>query len=761
VLHAIARTALAAPRRIIAIAALVMVAAAIFGIPVVSSLQTGGFKDPASESSRAAQLLAEKFGHGDMSMVIALTAADGVHGGAAQDASAQVVTLLEELPYVADVQSAWTAPPQAAPAMVSRDGKTGLIVVGLTGTDNEAQKHAGEIAKMLPHFADVTVTAGGEALSNTQIVEQTLKDLLVMEVIAIPLSFIVLVLVFGGLLAAALPVGVGLFAIVGAMAVLRAFTFVTDVSIFALNLALALGLALAIDYTLLIISRFRDEIAAGATRDEALVHTMLTAGRTVLFSATTVALAMVAMILFPIYFLKSFAYTGIGVVAFAAAASVIVTPAVLVVLGERLDALDVRRWIRRVLNRPEAVVRPVEQNIWYRVSKVAMRHAIPVAMAVIALLLMLGAPLLGIKWAYPDDRALPDSMSSRALGDLMRSDFDINSVNDVMVVVPDLGKTTPDDVDAYAGRLSEVPDVTAVSSPGGTFVGGHRVGPAAAATGVASGSAFVTVHSTAPLYSAASDNQLGRLHAVATPAGTKVAMSGWAQFSRDCAHAVTSRLPLVLAVMATITALLLFMMTGSVVLPLKALLLNVLSLMSAFGALVWVFQNGHLGGLGTTATGTMVASVLVLLFCLTFGLSMDYELFLLSRIREFWLASAKTVADSRESVARGLAHTGRVVTAAAVLMAVTFGAMVTGQVSTSRIFGVGITLAVLVDATLVRMLLVPAFMRLLGTAAWWAPRPLAALHERFGLSESDRRTPRRPATIPSDPEPDAPVPAFA
>jgi putative drug exporter of the RND superfamily len=756
VLNAIAKIALTTPRRIIAAALLVLVAAAIFGIPVVTSLQTGGFKDPAAESSRAIAVLAEKFGYGNMPLVIAVTADGGVHGDQARAAADEVGALLARLPYVTDVRSAWTVPPQAASAMISKDGKTGLIVAGLTGTDNDAQKHSADIEEMLPHFAGVTVTAGGEALGNQQVIEQTLKDLLVMEIIAVPLSFVVLVWVFGGVLAAALPVAVGLFAIVGAMAVLRAFTLVTDVSVFALNLALALGLALAIDYTLLIINRFRDELAGGATRDEALVTTMRTAGRTVVFSATTVALAMVAMILFPIYFLKSFAYTGIGVVAFAALAAVTVTPAALVLLGDRLNALDARRWIRHRLGRPEPTARPAEQTVWYRCAKVAMRHAVPLGLAVVAFLLVLGSPLLGIKWAYPDDRLLPTSASSRALGDQLRSEFAINSAGDVVVVLPEIGAVSPGEVDAYAGRLSRVPEVTAVSAPGGTFVAGARIGPPSAATGITDGSAFVTVHSTAPLYSDASETQLDRLHAVETPSGTDVAMTGWAQINRDCAHAVTSRLPMVLAVMALITAVLLFLMTGSVLLPLKALLLNVLSLTAAFGALVWVFQEGHLGAFGTTATGTMVASVSVLLFCMTFGLSMDYEVFLLSRIREFWLASGRAAADARESVALGLARTGRVVTAAAVLMAVTFGAMISGQVSTSKIFGVGVTLAVLVDATLVRMVLVPALMRVLGTAAWWAPWPLVALHSRIGVSESE------PADVRSgEPEAGGTVPAYA
>jgi RND superfamily putative drug exporter len=746
-LDAIARYALRAPWRIVAAALFVVVAAALFGLPVLSSLQTGGFKDPAAESSHATDVLAEKFGQGNMPLVVGLTATDGVHSNAAQIAADKVTALLKALPYVADVQSAWSAAPQAAAAMISKDGRTGLIVAGLTGTDNEVQKHAADIEKILPHFDGVTAAAGGEALGNTQVVQQSLEDLLVMEIVAVPLSFIVLVWVFGGVVAAALPLAVGLFSIVGATAVLRAFTFITDVSIFALNLALALGLALAIDYTLLIVSRFRDEIAAGAPRDAALVTTMRTAGRTVLFSATTVALAMVAMILFPIYFLKSFAYTGIGVVTFAALAAVTFTPAVLVLLGPRLDALDARRLVRRLLGRPEPTTPAAEQTFWYRWAKYAMRQAIPVGLVVIALLLLLGSPLLGIRWAYPDDRLLPESASSRIVGDELRSEFDINTANDVVATIPHRDTATPDDIDAYAGRLSLVPDVTAVSSPGGTYVGGSRIGTGSGGVGLASDSAYVTVHSSAQLYSAASQQQLDRLHAVATPAGADVAMTGMPQISRDCAHAVTSRIPLVLAVMGLITAALLFLMTGSVLLPLKALLFNVLSLTAAFGALVWVFQEGHFGAFGTTATGTMVASVSVLLFCLAFGLSMDYEVFLLSRIREFWLASGRTVADSRESVALGLARTGRVVTAAAVLMAVTFGAMITGQVSTSKIFGVGITFAVLVDATLVRMVLVPALMRILGTAAWWAPRPLAWLHRRIGITESGPA-----ATLPGEPD---------
>ena len=740
VLQGIARLAIAAPRRIIAVALLVMVGAGIFGIPVTKSLSAGGLQDPTSESWQAARLLSEKFGQGDMRMVIAVTSDAGAEGPAASAVGADLVRQLQASPHVAAVNSAWTASPPAAPALISKDGKTGLIVAGITGGESGAQKHAKQLADQLVYDRNgVTVRASGDAMTYVQVNSQSEKDLLLMESIAIPLSFVVLVWVFGGLLAAGLPLAVGGFAILSSMAVLRAITYATDVSIYALNLTVALSLALAIDYTLLIVSRFRDELADGADRNEALIRTMATAGRTVLFSAMTVALSMVAMVLFPMYFLKSFAYAGIAVVAFAAVAAVVVTPAAIVLLGDRLDSLDVRRLGRRLLRRPEPMRRPVEQMFFYRSTKFVMRHAIAIGLAIIALLLILGAPFLGIKWGFPDDRVLPDSASARQVGDQVRSDFAVDSTTNVTVLIPDLTGVTPDELGRYAAQLSQVPDVSSVSAPGGTFVRGSLVGPASAASAIKDGSAFFTVGSTAPLFSEVSETQLERLHAVAGPGGQHVQMTGIAQINRDSCEAITSRLPTVLAVIAAITFVLLFLLTGSVVLPLKALLLNVLSLSATFGALVWIFQDGHLGAFGTTATGTLVATVPVLLFCIAFGLSMDYEVFLVSRIREYWLTSGRPRADNDESVALGLARTGRVVTAAALVMSISFAALIAAQVSFMRMFGVGLALAVLVDATLVRILLVPAFMHVLGRANWWAPKPMVRLHARFGISEA--RTP--------------------
>jgi RND superfamily putative drug exporter len=292
-------------------------------------------------------------------------------------------------------------------------------------------------------------------------------------------------------------------------------------------------------------------------------------------------------------------------------------------------------------------------------------------------------------------------------------------------------------LDAYAAALSRVPDVSSVSSPGGTFVDGRRRGPPSAPNGISDPSAFVTVGSTAPLYSAASADQLDELRAVPTPSGRAVQLTGAAQSNLDSMHAIASRLPVVLALIALITLVLVFLLTNSVVLPVKAVLTNMLSLIAAFGAVVWVFQEGHLGGLGTASTGTLGVQLPVLLFCIAFGLSMDYELFLVSRIREYWVASHRGWGAGDESVARGVAHTARVITAAALIMVISFAALMAAQVSVMRLFGFGLTVAVLVDATLVRMLLVPAFMHLLGRANWWAPKPLARLHDRFGLRETD------------------------
>ncbi len=758
-LQGIARLAIAAPRRIIAIGVLIFIAAAVFGIPVADSLSPGGFQDPNSESARAISVLSDKFGQSGQQLLILVTGPSGSAGANSEQArrvGTDLVDQLQRSPLVYNVSSPWTGPSAAAPGapapssdLFSKDGRSGLIVVNLKGGENYSQKNAQTLSDQFVHDRDgVTVRSGGPAMQYAQINKQNQADLVVMEMIALPLSFLVLIWVFGGLLAAALPMALGALAVVGSMTVLRLITFTTEVSIFALNLSTALSLALAIDYTLLIVSRYRDELAEGGDRDEALIRTLATSGRTVLFSAVTVALSMSATVAFPMYFLKSFAYAGVATVAFVATASIFITPAAIVLLGPRLDALDVRRFLRHRFRRPDPVHKPVEQWFWYRSSKFVMRHWASTGLVVVVLLVLLGLPFFSVKWGFPDDRVLPRSTSSHQVGDELRTNFAHDSATSVPVVVPNARGLGPADLDNYAAALSRVPQVAAVTAPGGTFQGGNKVGPRGGATGLADGSAFLTVNSAAPLFSDAFDTQLTRLHQVRGPAGRSVEMAGVAMVNRDSVDAVTDRLPLVLGLMAAVTFALLFLLTGSVVMPAKALACNVLSLTAAFGSLVWIFQDGHLGALGTTPSGTLVANMPVLLFCIAFGLSMDYEVFLIARIREYWLASgaarparvsAKVAhAANDDSVAHGVARTGRVITAAALVMSMSFAALIAAHVSFMRMFGFGLVLAVFADATLVRMVVVPSFMHVMGRWNWWAPKPLAWLHDRVGISEGPK-----------------------
>lgn len=750
-LQALTRLAIAAPRRIIATAFLLLVGATVFGLPVINDLSGGGFQDPTSESARATSALRDKFNQTDQQMMIVVTAPAGAQSRQARDVGTDIVDHLKTSPWVLDVSSAWTSPPQAAAQLVSKDQKSGMIVAGLKGGENDAQKYASTLTDQLVHDRDgVTVRAGGMAVAYAQINDQNERDLLLMESIAIPLSFAVLVWVLGGVVAAALPIVLGTLAIVCTMSVLRLISFATDVSTYALDLSIAMGLALAIDYNLLIISRYREELARSGDRERALMRTMATAGRTVLFSATTVGLSMAVMAVFPMYFLKSSAYTIVATAAIVAVAAVVITPAAIALLGPRLDALDARPLLHRILYGQRSfrdhAHKPLEEQFWYRSTRYVLRHALPVGLSVVALLLLLGVPFLGVKWGFPDERVLPRSASARQVADMLDTDFANGLGTGVTVVVPDARGVTPGDLNRYASNLSRVPEVSAVTAPTGTFVAGNRVGPPAAATGVANGGAFLTVASTAPLYSSASNAQLDRLHEVRGPAGRSVEMTGLAQINRDSVNAITQRLPTVLLLIALVTFALLFLLTGSAVLPLQALVCNVLSLTAAFGAMVWIFQDGHLHALGTTPNGTLNANIPVLLFCIAFGLAMDYEVFLVSRIHEYWLASQAieetppTAAEARaatdESTALGIAGIGRVVTTAALVMSISFAALIPAHVSFMRMLGVGLTLAVLADATLVRMVLVPAFIHWLGRWTWWAPKPLERLRNRSVTGEN-------------------------
>lgn len=534
------RWSLLAPRRVVGVAAAFLVCAGVFGMGVADHLSAGGFQDDSAESSRAAALLASAFDRAELQLVLTVTSDAGAQSAAARAAGTEIVRALTESPDVSDVTSAWTTSASAASTLISDDGKTGLAIAGIRGDDTHGYRQAAVLADRFTGNRDgVTIRAGGAAAAYDQINKQTQHDLLIIEAIAIPLSFLALAWVFGGLLAAALPLVVGVLAIAGALATLRTVTFFADVSTFALNITAALAMALAIDYTLLIVSRFRDQLAEGDDRTVALSRTMSTAGRTVLFSALTVASSILALLLFPMPFLRSFAYAGVAAVLFAALAAVVVAPATIMLLGERLDAYDVRRMVRRALRRPEPMPVPVHRTRWYRFTKWVMRRPVATGSGVIALLLLLGAPFLGVRWGFPDERVLPDTASARQVGDLLRSDFTADPATNLTIVVPDAGGLTPTDFADYAAAVSRVPDVASVSSPLATYIDGVVAGGPLAPSDIRDGSAYLTVRSTAEGPSA-SDRQLTALHAIAGPAGKPIDIGGLAQVNRDTATAITS-----------------------------------------------------------------------------------------------------------------------------------------------------------------------------------------------------------------------------
>ncbi|MFJ9363925.1 MMPL family transporter [Nocardia sp. NPDC101769] len=731
-LNRVARSATAGPRVILLIAALIMLACGGLGASTIGHLKSGGYVPDNAESQRAERFLHERFPGAEPNLALVVGSVRDVDDPAVRTAGEQLVERLSRYGQVSGVQSYWSMRPDLADSLRSHDRHRALILAVVAGDQNEAQRRAKAIADELSgSTGDITVTAGGAAVFVGEMTDRITHDLMIAELVAIPVSGILLALVFGSVVAAALPVMIGLFSIATTLGILRAFTLVTDVSVFALNMSTALGLALAIDYALLIVSRYREELANDLEPRAAVIRVVRTAGRTVVFSAVTVAMSLTALLLFDQYFLRSFAYAGIAVVAAAAVAAIVILPACLILLGPAVNAWDLRKLVRRM--RTDKPPGPPEHSWWYRMVVVVMRHATPVALATIALLLLLASPILGLRLGYPDDRALPDSASSRAVGDVLRTDFDPAPGTDLVIALPGFSGGTAD-LGAYAARLSALTDIRAVLSADGVYVHGARVAPGPDGL-IGSAGSYLSLQSAIDPYSRAGAAQLAAVRAVAAP--VPALYGGTMQTNADTIHTIEARLPAAALVIAATTLIVLFLFTGSVVLPLKAIVLNVLSLSATFGAMVWIFQDGHVSGvLDFTPTGYINAGIPVLMFCLAFGMSMDYEVFLLSRIREEWLASDRGVTANTRSVALGVYRTGWIFTAAAGLMAVVFLAVGGSHISFMQLFGIGLALAVLTDATLIRLLLVPSLMQLMGKANWWSPKPLARLHARIGVEES-------------------------
>jgi putative drug exporter of the RND superfamily len=732
--------------RAVVIAAIVVFAVAgALGGGVADHLTSGGFDDPSSESERADEALADRFDTGVPNVLLLVTArGDDVDDPSVAAAGQSLTQELAAENGVDDVVSYWSE--GNAPPLRNDDGSRALVVARIEGNDDQVEDRVTELAPRYEHWAGaggadsgaVDVELGGFAEVFHEVGDTIEEDLVKAETIALPITLVLLILVFGSVVAASLPLVIGVMSIVGTFFVLRVLAALTDVSIYALNLTTALGLGLAIDYSLFVVSRYREELRAGHPPRAAATRTVRTAGRTVAFSALTVAASLLAMLVFPFAFLRSFAYAGVAVALLAGLFSVVVLPAILVLLGPRVNALTL--WRRSVT--------PPEEGVWHRIATVVMRRPIPIATAVVALLLVLGAPFLGLNLSSPDDRVLPESADVRQVHDVIREEFSSEEAGALSVVATDAPNAVPglrNQIDAYATRLATMPSVARVDAATGTYCGtgiaeqlgcepGQLVLPPDSSPRYAGFSADgATYLSVIPSVEPMSEAGEDLVHAIRdADAPWDVLVTGESASLVDTNQALFERLPWALGLIAAITVVLLFMMFGSMVIPAKAIVLNVLSLTATFGAMVWIFQDGHLSGLlDFTATGGLNAAMPILMFCVAFGLSMDYEVMLLSRIKE----EHDNGADSVRSVSLGLERTGRIVTAAAVLIAVVMIAFATSQVSFIKLFGVGLTLAVLADAFLIRGTLVPAFMRLAGDWNWWAPGPLRRFHDRWGVSE--------------------------
>jgi RND superfamily putative drug exporter len=750
-----ARLATRRSRAVLVLALLFVLAAGALGGGVADSLTSGGFDDPGTESSRAEELLTDRYDTGTPNLLLLVTAPDGsdVDTPEVVEVGRALTAELASEPGVTDVVSYWSE--GGAPPLRSEDGGRGLVVARITGDDDTVDERAGELTEAYERTAGVDgsivdVQPGGFGPISYEIGSVIEEDLLTAEMIALPITLVLLVLIFGSVVAATLPLVIGVLSIMGTFVVLQVLSGATEVSIYALNLTTALGLGLAIDYSLFVVSRHREELRAGHEPRVAVVRTVRTAGRTVAFSALTVAASLCALLVFPVPFLRSFAYAGVAVALLAGLFSLVVLPALLAVLGHRVNALTLRR----------RSVDPAGEGFWHRTAVFVMRRPVPVATAAIAVLLLLGAPFLGLRLTQPDDRVLAPGEDGRVVGDILREEFASEEVGALTVVTADEAGTSLSDaeIDEYAVALAALPGVGRVDAATGTYCGeglatqfGCEPGqlvltPDSApryADFRADGGTYLTV---VPAVDSMSPEAEALVHDVRdTPAPAPMLVAGLPAGLVDGNESLFARLPVALGIIAVITVVLLFLMFGSVVIPLKAVVLNLLSLTATFGAMVWIFQDGHLSGvLDFTPTGGLAAATPILMFCIAFGLSMDYEVFLLSRIKE----EHDRGADNETAVAVGLERTGRIVTAAAVLIAVVFLAFVLGRVSFIKLFGLGLTLAVLMDAFLIRGTLVPAFMRMAGEWNWWAPAPLRRLHDRWGISESvdlDDDAPTEPA----------------
>jgi RND superfamily putative drug exporter len=701
-------------RRVLLLAVVLAAVAGAFGAGVAKYLSPYGATDPASQSVQATNRFQAAAGRQIDAGVVALVSSGDVRTASARQRVTEVESELRSQPDVATIRSFYDTHNSA---MVSRDGRSTYVLAYFKPL---ADKRLSDDAKLIERRfqGQHDVKLGGDAIANAQINTQVGHDLAHAELLAFPLIFLLSLLFFRSLVAALLPPLLGGLAIIGTFSLLRVVSTFADLSVFALNLTTGLGLGLAIDYSLFIVSRYREEAARDEFGPEALRRTLQTAGRTVLFSSTTVAVAVAALAIFPQRFLYSMGIAGAIVALLAATLALTVLPALLAVLGRRVNALSPRR-LRRAA---EHDARPARNGAWYRLAQFVTRRPAQVAVASAAVLIALGIPFTQIRFITADARVLPQSASARQVQDALNTQFPANRTTPLEVVLG--APATSEQTRALAQRIARMPDVAAVApaQPAGRANSLLEVAPV-----------------RGPLTDAT--KQLVRdVRGIRTPFYLGVA--GQTASYIDLEHSLGAHLPAVLGVVVAATLIVLFLMTGSVVLPIKAVAMNALNLSAVFGILVLIFQDGNLQALlGYRSLGALDATQPVLLFAIGFGLATDYGVFLLARIKEAHDAGA----PNSEAVALGLERTGRIVTAAALLFAVAVGAFATSQIVFIKELGIGTALAVLIDATVIRALLVPSLMELLGSRNWWAPASLRKLHRRLGIDE----TPPQPAPAPA------------
>jgi RND superfamily putative drug exporter len=699
VFNAIAHLVVRRRKTTLIIFILIVLAAGAIGSLSFSRMDSGGYSNPKSESAKAAKFLAQHFQVKDPGVVLVVdSGALPVSDPSVTTTAMKLESEVRAVPGVAQTLSFWSA--GKAPTLMSRDGKAAFLFVYTNKTDFGSISDVGKVIQKRfdGRFDSLTVYTSGVGVIGNAINSKISKDLALAEAISIPLTFILLAFVFGAMVASAMPLVIGVSAILGAFFLIYLFTLFTNVSIFALNLITGLGLGLGIDYALLIVNRFREELHAGKSVEDSVITTVLTAGKTVFYSGLTVFVTLGSMVLFPLSFLKSFGYAGVSVVALAVAGALIPLPALLAIIGSKVD---------KGLVRKSAIV-PKADGRWAATARFVMRRPVPVVVTSLLILAIISAPIKSIAFGQTDSRALPAS-DRAAIGAQMIADrFPGQEGSPIEIIIPG-GAQKPAEVATYLKLISQVGGIVHLT-------------PAQ----VSGPDLRISAVQSMPSRTALAEKLIHTMRKIPSPAGTLI--GGAAADFTDTQDGIGHALPWALGWIALSVLVLIFIFTGSIILPIKAVILNGFSLAATLGILSWVFIDGHLKWLvgSFTKTGTLDTGTTILVAVVVFGLSMDYEIFLLSRIREEHFSGKSNM----ESVATGLQRSARIITAAAMLLAVVFASFVTSGITPIKSMGFGVAFAVLLDATLIRALLVPALMRLFGERNWWAPQVL----KRFTLT---------------------------